>query len=154
MIAAFASAIASFQFDREDVREKSGLLAAELKKIQKVYINSPVGSHIVSVSVEGVLLKDLLERMQNFAFSSGCSCLGTDQSNVLAAIDPQGELPSCTIRISFSDKTSARKLVIFAQKLKQEVEALRRRKTVKNSCEKISGQDQEKLKAYMKNMKK
>ena len=121
----------------------------EFRRFDGIHVNSPYDSHIVSISIDGVLLKDLLKRMRGYAFSSGCSCSGMDQSNVLKAIDPEEKLPSCTIRISFSDKIQDQKLKDFARRLMEEVEKLRKKKDVKNTCENNSLDNQKKMADYL-----
>jgi cysteine desulfurase len=135
LICAFAKAVQNFQFDREKINRNFNALVSELSKIEKVYINSATASHIISVSIAGVLLKDVLERMKDYSFSAGCSCLGQDKSNVIAAIDPENKLPSCTVRISFSDQIEKEQLICFANKLKSVVEQLRKEKSVGKGCE-------------------
>jgi hypothetical protein len=55
----------------------------------------------------------------------------------MAAIDPEDKLPSCTIRISFSDQVSEWQLVEFAKKLKAVVEQLRKEKSVGKGCQSL-----------------
>jgi cysteine sulfinate desulfinase/cysteine desulfurase-like protein len=100
------------------------------------------------------MLKDLLEEMESYSFSSGCSCLGQEHSNVIEAIDPNGNLPSCTIRISFSDRTDAGGLVEFAQKLAEAVARLRGEKTVGPGCQSRSRQADADLNAVLGSIKK
>lgn len=135
LICAFAAAVKSFQYDLDKIHENFEALTTELRKLNGTHINSTTPSHVVSVSISGVLLADLLERLPQYSFSAGCSCLGQEKSNVLAAIDPQNELPACTIRISFSDRTSKDMLLTFAQKLRTTVEKLRSEKSVGKGCE-------------------
>ena len=134
--AAFAKAVEVYKLNLEIIKKNFNLLKREVEKIDDVYINSEKPSHVFSVSIKGVLLKDLIERMKNFSFSSGCSCLGQGESNVKEAIDPDGKIPSTTLRISFSDKVPSENLIGFAQKLKVEVEKLRKEKSVSDNCEK------------------
>lgn len=144
LICAFAKAVETFSCDLERLRENFNILKNELLKIgkesknERVYINSFEPSHILSISIEGVLLKDILARLKKFSFSAGCSCLGQDKSNVIDAIDPQKKLPGCTLRISFMDTTSPESLVVFAQKLKEVVEQLRKEKQIDVGCEQES----------------
>ena len=135
LICAFAKAVETFKIDKAQITRNFKVLTSELRKIDNVYINSATPSHVVSVSIDKVLLKDVLEAMKGFSFAAGCSCLGQDKSNVMTAIDPQDKLPSCTLRISFTDKTSEKQLINFAQKLKSEVERLREEKSVGKGCE-------------------
>jgi cysteine desulfurase len=134
LIGAFGAAVENFKFDGEKVRRIFDALAAELLKIEKIHINSSTPSHIMSVSIDGVLLSDILKRMKDYSFSAGCSCLGQEKSNVIAAIDPQEQLPPCTLRISFSDETDIDEVVAFGQHLKTVVENLRREKSVSRGC--------------------
>ncbi|MDR0677199.1 MAG: aminotransferase class V-fold PLP-dependent enzyme [Holosporaceae bacterium] len=135
LIASFAEAVQNFRFNKVDIEAKAQILVNELQKIPAIYINSPKLSYIVSVSIEGVLLKDILDRMKDFSFSAGCSCLGQERSNVLAAIDPNDKLPSCTLRMSFSNTTSSKDLQRFAKLLKEVVEDLRKEKSIGKGCE-------------------
>jgi cysteine desulfurase len=135
LMASFASAVKNFHLDRANINKNFHTMVYELSKINDVHINSSSPSHVISISIGGVLLKDLLEQMKNYSFSAGCSCLGQEQSNVMQAIDPKGELPSCTIRISFSDKTKSQDLIKFAQILKKTVEQLRRSKSIRIGCQ-------------------
>ena len=153
LIAAFAAAVSSYHFDRREVYKKCDALMREFRRFDGIHVNSPYDSHIVSISIDGVLLKDLLKRLRGYAFSSGCSCSGMDQSNVLKAIDPEEKLPSCTIRISFSDKIQDQKLKDFARRLMNVVEELRKKKDVKSSCENSSFDDQKKMVDYLKNIR-
>ncbi|GHT98960.1 hypothetical protein FACS1894126_4900 [Alphaproteobacteria bacterium] len=134
LIAAFATAVKNFKFDRKKIKRNFNELKETLLTIRKIYINSSVPSHILSVSIDGVLLADILERMNDYSFSAGCSCLGQDKSNVMEAIDPEEKLPSCTIRISFSDAINSAQLVDFAKKLKTIVEQLRQEKSIGSGC--------------------
>ncbi|MDR0753524.1 MAG: cysteine desulfurase [Holosporaceae bacterium] len=135
LICAFAKAVKNFNFYRERISSNFNVLVRELLKIERVYVNSSTPSHIVSVSIDGVLLSDILEQMKDYSFSAGCSCLGQNKSEVIAAIDPSDKLPSCTLRISFSDKTNNGQLIDFAKKLKSTVERLRKEKNVSKGCE-------------------
>ncbi len=144
LICDFAKAVERFRIDHKRIKTNFGLFVAELLQIEKIYINSINASHIVSVSISGVLLRDILERIKEYSFSAGCSCLGQDRSNVMEAIDPEDKLPSCTIRISFSDKTKKEQLVDFAKKLKIAVEQLREEKKVKKGCESLPSDNSEK----------
>ncbi|MDR2723925.1 MAG: aminotransferase class V-fold PLP-dependent enzyme [Holosporaceae bacterium] len=134
LIASFAAAIQNFHFNRVKVTRNFNILVSELLKICNVHINSTVPSHVVSISIGGVLLRDLLKRIQNYSFSSGCSCQDQNQSNVILAIDPDHKLPTCTIRISFSDHEKPEDLVAFARYLKNVVDDLRREKSVGIGC--------------------
>jgi cysteine desulfurase len=145
LICAFAKAVETFRFDKEQIKRNFNALVSELSKIDRIYINSTNPSHIVSVSIEGVLLKDILDRMSGYSFSAGCSCLGDARSNVIAAIDPEDKLPSCTIRISFSDKVSETQLIEFARKLKSVIDKLRKEKSVGKGCESLSEAKQQDL---------
>lgn len=136
LICAFAEAVKNFKFDKEKVTQNYILLKQKLSKIKGVYINSSNPSHIMSISIEGVLIDDLLERTKEYSFSAGCSCLGTNQSNVIQAIDPEGKLPQTTIRISFSDHVDENSLLKFADEIKSVIEQLRKEKSVTKSCEK------------------
>ena len=138
LICAFSKAVQNFHFDKKQVNRNFRTLTSELSKIEKLYINSATPSHVVSVSIDAVLLSDVILRMKNYSFSSGCSCLGQDKSNVIAAIDPEDKLPSCVVRISFSDKTNESQLILFAQKLKELVERLRKEKSVGKGCQSTS----------------
>ncbi|MDR1551476.1 MAG: aminotransferase class V-fold PLP-dependent enzyme [Holosporaceae bacterium] len=134
LIAAFAKAVENYTFDEKKVNDNFNALVRELTKLKDIYINSDKSSHVLSVSIGGVQLKDLLERIEDYSFSAGCSCLGVDQSNVLAAIDPLGKLPTCTIRISFSDRISQKTLIKFAKRLIAEVLRLRQEKEIGIGC--------------------
>ena len=152
LIAAFAKAVEVYKLDSDIIEKNFSTLKREIEKIDGVYINSEKPSHVFSVSIKGVLLKDLVDRMEKFSFSSGCSCLGQGESNVKEAIDPEGKLPSTTLRISFSDKVPEKNLVNFAQSLKAEVEKLRKEKSVSDNCEKQEG-DQKDLSKALANLK-
>lgn len=141
LIAAFAKAVEVYKFNSKIIEKNFYTLKKEIEKIEDVYINSKKPSHIFSVSIKGVLLKDLINRLKKFSFSSGCSCLGQGESNVKEAIDPKEELPSTTLRISFSDKVSEQNLIDFAKNLKIEVEKLRNEKSVSNNCQKEDQKD-------------
>ena len=145
LICAFAKAIQTFKFNKKQITRNYEALVSALSKIEKIYINSSTLSHIVSVSIEGVLLKDILDRMKDYSFSAGCSCLGQDKSNVIAAIDPDEKLPTCTLRISFSDQKSEKQLIDFAGKLKIIVEQLRTEKSVGKGCESAPNDQQQDL---------
>ncbi|MDR2067518.1 MAG: aminotransferase class V-fold PLP-dependent enzyme [Holosporaceae bacterium] len=134
LMAAFAAAVGNFRFDRAKIDDNFHLLISKLLAIDDIYINSTRPSHIISVSIGGVLLKDVLERMSEYSFSAGCSCIGQGQSNVILAIDPEKKLPSCTIRISFSDAIDSNSLADFAEKLKTTVEQLRQEKDISPAC--------------------
>lgn len=149
LIAAFAKAVEVYKVNSEIIKKNFHILKKEIGKIEDVYINSEKPSHVFSVSIKGVLLKDLIDRMQRFSFSSGCSCLGQGESNVKEAIDPEGNLPSTTLRISFSDKVSEQNLINFAKNLKIEVEKLRKEKSVSDSCQK---EDQKDLSKALSNL--
>ena len=150
LICAFGKAVEKFTFDKRRICKNYAALVNELKKMDGVFINSSEPSHIVSVSIAGVLLKDVLDRMRDFSFSAGCSCLGQGKSNVIEAIDPQGKLPGCTLRISFSDMVETTQLVNFAKKLRQVVEQLRKEKEVGEGCESaLSESGQKKLKGSL-----
>ncbi len=136
LIAAFAKAVEVYKLDAKIIKENFDILKKEIEKIDGVYINSEKPSHVFSVSIKGVLLKDLIDRVNKFSFSSGCSCLGDGESNVKKAIDPKGEIPSTTLRISFSDKVSKDSLINFAKSLRVEVEKLRNEKSISDNCEK------------------
>lgn len=136
LIASFSEAVSVFKFNRNIIASNYNTLKKEIEKISKVFINSRRPSHIFSVSIEGVLLKDILERMKNYSFSAGCSCLGLGESNVIAAIDPDEKLPTCTLRISFSDNVKPEELTLFAKTLKECVDNLRKEKQVGNGCSK------------------
>ncbi|MDR1235543.1 MAG: aminotransferase class V-fold PLP-dependent enzyme [Holosporaceae bacterium] len=152
LIASFASAIENFQFDKVAVAENFRILVDELLKIGDVYVNSKTPSHVVSVSIDGVLLKDILERIKNYSFSAGCSCLGQERSNVMSAIDPDGKLPACTLRISFSDRVKPKELVEFARVLKKEVLQLRGEKKIGNGCTSENSKKLEELNDILKKL--
>lgn len=155
LICAFGTAAANFTFNKKRIYENYAILVNELKKMDGIFINSSEPSHVVSVSITGVLLKDLLDRTRGFSFSAGCSCLGQDKSNVIEAIDPQGKLPGCTIRISFSDMIETEQLINFANELRGVVEKLRKEKVVRESCESmISEVEQKKLKENLDDIQK
>ncbi|MDR1362187.1 MAG: aminotransferase class V-fold PLP-dependent enzyme [Holosporaceae bacterium] len=142
LIAAFAVAVKNFQWNRRRIAENFAALGTELAKIDKVYIighrlppEKMIVAGIMLVSVDGVLLVDVLEGMRNYSFSAGCSCGGQERSNVLEAIDPEDKLPSCIIRISFSDTQEPQQLIDFAQQLKRVVEQLRREKSITKGCQ-------------------
>jgi cysteine desulfurase len=135
LIAALAVAVQKFRYDKTKIIENFTALRSELLKIGDVYVNSVSPSHVLSISVGGVLLKDVLERVKDYSLSSGCSCTGEERSNVIEAIDPENKLPSCTLRISFSDTTQVARIVDFAQKLKTAVTELRKERSVGTGCE-------------------
>lgn len=137
LIASFAKSVETFCFSKEKITHNYNTLVSELSKIEKIYFNSKTPSHVVSIAIEGVLLNDIFKRMNNYSFSAGCSCLGQDKSNVIAAIDPNDKLPSCIIRISFSDKTEEKLLIDFAKKLKQTIDQLRKEKNVGKGCQSV-----------------
>jgi cysteine desulfurase len=141
LIASFAEAVKYFRFDTAKISENFHILASELSKIDDVYINSSTPSHVLSVSIGGVQLKDVLERMKNYSFSAGCSCLGQGKSNVTQAIDPDGKLPSCTLRISFSDRVKSADLVAFVKNLQKAICQLRRMKSVGAGCQSKESQN-------------
>ncbi len=147
LIAAFAKAVEVYKLDLKVIKKNFLSLKQEIQKIDGVYINSEKPSHVFSVSIKGVLLKDLIDRVKTFSFSSGCSCLGQGESNVKEAIDPEGKIPSTTLRISFSDKVPTKNLIDFAQKLKVEVEKLRKEKSVSDNCEKSETDQKDLLKS-------
>jgi cysteine sulfinate desulfinase/cysteine desulfurase-like protein len=105
---------------------------------------------VLSVSIGGIQLKDLLERIKNYSFSAGCSCLGQGQSNVMLAIDPEGKLPSCTIRISFSPQIKAEDLITFTRHLKNVILQLRQEKKVGPGCS--SNNQLNKLNDFLKDL--
>ncbi len=135
LIAAFAKAVENYKWNLETIKKNFEVLKSNIEKIENVFVNSIEPTHVFSVSIAGVLLKDVIQEMKGFSFSSGCSCLGQGESNVKEAIDPEGKLPSCTLRISFSDKISASELLKFSENLKQVVYKLRENKKVTESCE-------------------
>lgn len=137
LICAFAKAAEHFRLDREQIIKNYNALISQISKIGGVHINSSIPSHVVSISIDGVLLQDILDCMQNYSFSAGCSCLGQEKSNVIAAIDPDNQLPACTIRISFSDKVNEQQLTTFAEKLKFVVEQLRKEKKIGKGCQSL-----------------
>lgn len=150
LIAAFAKAVEVYKLNEEIIEKNFNVLKEEIEKIPDVYINSEKPSHVFSVSIKGVLLKDLIERVNKFSFSSGCSCLGQGgESNVKEAIDPEGKLPSATLRISFSDKVSKDSLINFAKSLKIEVEELRKEKSVSDNCEKSEEKQKDLVKSLL-----
>ncbi len=149
LIASFAAAVKNFTFDKSKIESNFRLLTYELQKIDNVFINSSAPTHIVSVSIAGVLLADILDRINDYSFSAGCSCLGYGQSNVIQAIDPDDKLPTCTLRISFSDAVSSKELISFARKLKVVVGQLRKEKSVSKGCEKQVGHES----GYFNNLK-
>lgn len=134
LIKAFATAVQSYKVDMDRILSKYAAFVAEISKIPGIFINSSP-SHVISLSIEGVLLRDLLDCLPQYSFSAGCSCLGQDKSNVIAAIDPQNQLPTCTIRISFSNSISQEKLLRFANKLRTTIEQLRKEKKIGKGCE-------------------
>lgn len=155
LICAFGKAVEKFTFDKRRICKNYAALVNELKKMDGVFINSSEPSHIVSVSIAGVLLKDVLDRMRDFSFSAGCSCLGQGKSNVIEAIDSQGKLPGCTLRISFSDVVETEQLIDFAKKLRRVVEQLRKEKMVGEGCEStLSEYEQRKLKGNLDDIQK
>jgi cysteine desulfurase len=137
LIAALAVAVQKFRFNREKITAIFNALTTELSKIENIHINSSSPSHIVSVSIAGVLLTDIMDRLKEYSFAAGCSCTGQERSNVLEAIDPEDQLPTCTLRISFSDTIDPRQFVIFAQHLKTVVDQLRQEKNVDKGCESV-----------------
>ena len=134
LICALAKAVETFKIDKDAIAHNFQVLVRELKKIPGAFINSQTPSHVISVSIDKVLLSDILERMNNYSFSAGCSCSGGDRSNVLEAIDPNHTLPNCTLRISFTDHTTEKVLRDFAHKLEEVVEQLRKEKIVGKGC--------------------
>ncbi|MDR3187316.1 MAG: aminotransferase class V-fold PLP-dependent enzyme [Holosporaceae bacterium] len=153
LIAAFAAAVDNFHFSKAKIDRNFHLLVSRLLSIDDVYINSLRPSHIVSVSIGGVLLKDILERIGEYSFSAGCSCIGQGKSDVILAIDPEKKLPSCTLRISFSDAVDPIDLVNFAEKLKTTVERLRREKEIAPGCP-VDKQKQDLLKQRLQEIQK
>lgn len=151
LIAAFAKATEVYKLDMTRIIQNYNALSAEIQKINGIHINSDEPSHVFSVSIDGVLLTDVLERVGNYSFSAGCSCMGMEPSNVLEAIDPEGQIPSCTLRISFSDEVQPQQLIDFARRLKEVVEQLRKEKSVGQGCEKKKSQ---KLKKILKKIGK
>ncbi len=141
LFSAFAKTVETYKFDLNVIEKNFESLKQEISNISDVYINSEKPSHVFSVSIKGVLLRDVIDRLKKFSFSSGCSCLGQGgESNVKEAIDPEGKLPSTTLRISFSDKVPEKNLIDFAKTLKTEVEKLREEKSVSDNCEKNDDQ--------------
>lgn len=137
LIAAFAKAVEVYKPNMKKIENNYKVLDKEVRKIKGVHINSQAPSHVFSVSIDGVLLSDILEKIgDDYSFSAGCSCLGQEQSNVLQAIYPEGQIPPCTLRISFDDSISAKTLVTFAHRLKQVVYQIRKTKSVGTGCEK------------------
>lgn len=134
LICALAKAVETFKIDKDAIAHNFQVLMRELKKIPGAFINSQTPSYVISVSIDKVLLSDILERMNNYSFSAGCSCSGGDRSNVLEAIDPNHTLPNCTLRISFTDHTTEKVLRDFAQKLGEVVENLRKEKVIGKGC--------------------
>lgn len=141
LIAAFAKALQVHKWDWEKIHANFELLRDEISKMDDVYINSDKPSHIFSVSVGGVRLADILEKMQDFSFSAGCSCLGRDESNVIGAINESfkaqngRDLPTCTLRISFGCSTTKEQIQAFCKKLKEVVGMLRRDNPIGDGCE-------------------
>ena len=135
LVAAFGIAVKNYKMDFEKIKNLFNVLRTEIQKIDNVFINSAEPSHVFSVSISGVLLKDVINELNDFAFSSGCSCLGKGESNVKEAIDPDGKLPSCTLRISFSDAVDQKIMINFAKRLKEVVSDLRKRKKITEGCE-------------------
>lgn len=155
LICAFGKAVEKFTFDKKRICENYVVLVNKLKKIGGVVVNSSEPSHIVSISIAGVLLKDILNRTRDFSFSAGCSCLGQDKSNVIEAIDPQGKLPGCTIRISFSDMIETEQLINFANELRNVIEQLRKEKAVREGCESMQSEvEQNRLKENLDDIQK
>ena len=134
LMAALATAVSNFHFDKAKIERNFYLLISKLSLIDDIYINSLYPSHIVSVSIGGVLLENILERMSKYSFSAGCSCIGQGRSNVILAIDTEKKLPSCTLRISFSDNVSSDYLVNFAEELRTTVIQLRKEKNIAVGC--------------------
>ncbi|MDR2766351.1 MAG: aminotransferase class V-fold PLP-dependent enzyme [Holosporaceae bacterium] len=143
LVAAFGVAVVDFHLNRPKIELNFDTLAAELLKMGGVHINSVSPSHIISVSIEGVLLQDVLDRLPKYSFAAGCSCIGAGQSNVILAIDPEGKLPSCTLRISFSGEVEPDELTSFAKDLKTVVKQLRREKDLGIGCS--GNDDQQKI---------
>lgn len=127
LIAAFAKAVENFYMDKVKIEDLYLSFTNELKKIEDIVINSTSPSFIVSFSIGGVELQDLIQKLPEFSFSSGCSCNATSGSDVIRAIDPNGKLPKTTLRISFSDKIKKDVLIKFALKLKEAVHELRKK---------------------------
>lgn len=134
LICAFAKAVDTFKIDKNAIARNFQVLVHELKKIPDIFVNSQTPSHVISVSIDKISLSDILERMNNYSFSAGCSCSGGEHSNVLEAIDPNHTLPNCTLRISFTDRTTEKTLIDFSQKLGKVVETLRKEKVVGKGC--------------------
>ena len=135
LVAAFGVAVKNYKMDFEKIKNLFNVLRTEIQKIDNVFINSAEPSHVFSVSISGVLLKDVINELNDFAFSSGCSCLGKGESNVKEAIDPDGKLPSCTLRISFADAVDQKIMINFAKRLNEVVSDLRKRKKITEGCE-------------------
>jgi len=135
LVSSFASAVKVYKMDLQKVTSLFEILRKEIMKIEDVFINSINPTHVFSVSIKGVLLKDVIQEMKDFSFSSGCSCLGQGESNVKEAIDPEGKLPSCTLRLSFSDSVSPAMIIKFAARLHFVFDTLRKRKKVTEGCE-------------------
>jgi len=133
LISAFAAAVQNFEYNNEKIISNFYILKNELEKIKNIYINSVEPSHILSVSIDGVLYQDIIERMKNYSFSTGCSCNKNGLSNVITSLDKSR--PPCTIRVSFSDKVNAEVLVKFAQELKLVIDKLRSEKIIDNGCQ-------------------
>lgn len=145
LIASFAKAAEAYSLDMPKIVKNYNALHEEIQKIDDIHINSDEPSHVFSVSIGGVLLGDILERIGNYSFSAGCSCLGMEPSNVMEAIDPEGKIPTCTLRISFSDQVQPQQLIDFARHLKEVVEQLRKEKAVGPGCGKKKSSELSKI---------
>jgi len=137
LIISLGEAVRHFQRDDTKLWDLSRSFVKELRLIEGVFINPSSDKlppdfandfGILSISIRGVILLDLIAKLQNYSFSGGCSCLGSDKSNVIAAIDKDKKLPTCTIRVSFTDKVPKEKLIQFAKDLKITIETLRKEK--------------------------
>lgn len=138
LIAAFGKAAELYKVNLNRITENFNALKSELdNEAEGFFVNSLEPSHVFSVSIAGVLLADIRERLEKkYSFSSGCSCSKDEKFHIKDAIDPEGKVPSCTLRISFSDEMPVEVLKQFAQDLKQAVTKLRSEKKVNENCEK------------------
>ena len=138
LIAAFGKASELYKVNLNRITENFNALKSELDdESDGFFVNSLEPSHVFSVSIAGVLLADIRERLEKkYSFSSGCSCSKDEKFHIKDAIDPEGKIPSCTLRISFSDGMPVAILKQFARDLKQAVYKLRSEKKVNENCEK------------------
>lgn len=151
LISAFGEAVKNFSFDRKKIQRLFCILSTELKKIDDIAINSENPSHILSVSIKGVLLQDVLEEMKEFAISGGCSCSGIEDSYIMQAI---GKTGWCTLRVSFTQQTLDKTLINFAKRLKEIIDKLRKQKSVGEGCNSMDQKNIEQMSELLDKLKK